>query len=537
MENLQAPDPSDGRTAAQPPKAPAPARQPGELRIEDLGRWVYTHNPFYAISAALVFWGLRSSFDTDVHSFHTYAFVGGLIAYTLLLAVIACLVIRLGKIWEDGRTLLLVIVLMFLAISISFDGALKINPRIGPVCCLGGLALTVLVTEVVLRGIRLRFPPLFRVPYYLILGLFFIYPAVLAWTLGDPYSPPAQWALLAFPLLAGLLSLSLLPAVSRGADYVRNNGSPWRWPWYPWAAFFIMGLGVCGRSLYLCVSMHEVGGASTIFAPYFVIPFLLAANVLLLEASIRSRSVAATRVAMGVPVGLLVLAVIPPEWKVGLYFLHETFMGTLGGSPLWLTAWAAAAFYALAHVRRVPRAADALCCMLLGLSLIGPQTADLDTLADPRGLPILIGGIVQGWIALRGRGSLRWFLAACCIAAAATLDGRGTWLMACRGAIPAHGLLAVALFLGARFHDPFARALQNAGAAMILGATIVSLVSDPGMLGDVPRIWLAVYAALAIATAVVYGRLVRNWLYVGSAAAGAACWLGVLSTLTVYVRL
>ncbi len=144
-------------------------------------------------------------------------------------------------------------------------------------------------------------------------------------------------------------------AVSRSAPRcpVRaRQRKPWGWPWYPWTVFLVMGLGVCGRSYYLCVSMHQVGGTATIFAPYFVVPFLLAGNVLLLEIWGTARSAAILRIAFGAPVGLLLLAAIPPSGKLGLSFLHDTFIGTIGVSPLLITVWAISAFYGWAALRR-----------------------------------------------------------------------------------------------------------------------------------------------------------------------------------------
>ncbi len=260
------PLPRDGATVPSAP--PLPRKGRGELRLQDIGRFLYTHNPFYAISASLVFWGLQSSFDLHIYTFQTFAMMGGLVGYTIVLSLAAFVVIRLGKVWDDGRSLLLLVILMLLAISVSFDVALARNPRIGTLCCVGGLLFSAMVTEGLLRGLAIRLPALFRLPYYLLLGLFFLYPVALRWTLSDdPDSPGIQWALLAFPSLAAILCLGLLPAVRRGPRYVRDNGTPWPWPWYPWTMFFVLGLGVCGRSYYLCMSMHQTGGFTTILRP------------------------------------------------------------------------------------------------------------------------------------------------------------------------------------------------------------------------------------------------------------------------------
>jgi hypothetical protein len=517
----------DGATA--PPVPPLPSKGQRELRLQDIGRFLYTHNPFYAISASLVFWGLQSSFDLHIYTFQTFAMMGGLVGYTLVLSLAAFVVIRFGKVWDDGRSLLFLVILMLLAISVSFDVALARNPRIGTLCCVGGLLFSALVTEGLLRGLAIRLPALFRLPYYLLLGLFFLYPVALRWTLSDdPDSPGIQWALLAFPSLAGILCLSLLPAVRRGPQYVRDNGTPWPWPWYPWTLFFVLGLGVCGRSYYLCMSMHQTGGFTTIFTPYFVVPLLLAANVLLLEGGLVARSVAAMRIAMIAPAGLILLAMVPPSGKASVRFLHEVLFGMVGAGPLFLTTLAVATFYGWAILRRVSYAVEALSAVLLILSVVGPKTVNGATICvPPRVLPILVIGVIQVLLALRRPSAPRWFVAVCCAVVGATLAFRETAFMAYHGIIPAHLMLGSAMLLGTVFSGRFARFLQHAGAVFLLVGAVAALTVSPIHLGDVPLVWLFIYPVITILVASAYGLLVRNWLYFASAAATVACWLGV----------
>ena len=222
----------------------------------------------------------------------------------------------MGRVWDDARTILLLVVAMFLAISVTFDEALAGNPALGKACFLGGLVFAVLVSEGLLRGIRLRLPPLYRLPYYLILSLFFLYPVALTPYLREPESPVLQWLLFGFSPLAGLAFLTLIPAIRRGPGYLAKNGSPWPYPLYPWSLFGLLAAAVCGRASYLCISLHFVGMSSSvgrsdsIFGPYFLVPFLLALDVLLVEAAAVSRHRVMQRVAMAVLPGALVLAVI-----------------------------------------------------------------------------------------------------------------------------------------------------------------------------------------------------------------------------------
>lgn len=65
-------------------------------------RLLWTNNPFYLISAWLVFSGLRASFNTGGETFETWALLGGLAAYTLLLATAACVLVHLGRVSCDS---------------------------------------------------------------------------------------------------------------------------------------------------------------------------------------------------------------------------------------------------------------------------------------------------------------------------------------------------------------------------------------------------------------------------------------------------
>jgi hypothetical protein len=163
-----------------PVDVPAPSPPPLHQAARGLLQWLSCNNPFYVLSAGLFLVGLWASFQAQSGEIETWTLMGGLAGYTLLLSVTAFLLVRYAKAWDDLRTVLLLIVFMFLATSVTFDEVLIVSPARGVACYLVGLAFTVLVSEGLLRGIRLRLPALFRVPYYLILGLFFLYPLALA---------------------------------------------------------------------------------------------------------------------------------------------------------------------------------------------------------------------------------------------------------------------------------------------------------------------------------------------------------------------
>src|SRR5678816_3023293 len=106
-----------------------------------------------------------------------------------------------------------------LATSVTFDELLVLKPERGRWYFVGGLAFSVALTEALLRGIRLRLPILFRLPYHLTLALFFLYPLALASVVRDPHGEALMWGLWGFAPAAGLVFLTLLPAIRRGPAY------------------------------------------------------------------------------------------------------------------------------------------------------------------------------------------------------------------------------------------------------------------------------------------------------------------------------
>ncbi len=129
-------DQTAGVGRSSPPARPsAPASR--------LARALYSHNPFYVISADLVFIGLRMSFDPSAKAFDTWALIASLAGYTLLLASTACLLVRYGKVWDDMRSVLLLVVMMFLAISATIDDVLIARPGVGLALAVGGLAFSI----------------------------------------------------------------------------------------------------------------------------------------------------------------------------------------------------------------------------------------------------------------------------------------------------------------------------------------------------------------------------------------------------------
>ncbi|MBX9622900.1 MAG: hypothetical protein K2X82_03715 [Gemmataceae bacterium] len=428
-----------------PPPPPGPPTYGGRTLLG----WVATGNPLYVVSAGLFLFGLRLSFDAQDPDAGSWLLMAGLGGYTLLLAAAALLLVRFAGVWDDVRTVLLLVVLMFLATSVTFDDLLVADPVRGAGLNLAGLGFAVLVTEGVLRGIRLRLPAGFRVPYYLALALFFLYPILLTPYLHDPRGGPLQWLLWGFSPAAGLVVFTLLPAVRRGPDYVRGTGSPWPWPFYPWSLFVFLGLAVPARAFLLCWSFHLLGGAdreSLIFGPYFVVPFGFAVAALLLELGLERDRPTVRWVALAVPAGLVALAGVGHSADAAYTGFLARFIAVLGGTPLFVTVLAAGAFYLYAWGRGVAVGADGFAAAALALAVVGPGTLAWDELTEPRAWPLAAVAAFQIALGLRRRDAWRVLAGGVVPAAWAAIAGwRG--YVALRAEVPGLDYLAAGLGL------------------------------------------------------------------------------------------
>ena len=169
--------------------------------------------------------------------------------YIVILALVAWLIVRLGKVWEDARSILLLIPLLFVEFSLAFDDPLLSRPATGWLLALGGYLFALLVTEGLLRGLRIRLPVEFRLPLHAFLGLMMLYPLALA-PIRQMYSAEVlSWRIYGFFPLTALVLLTLIPAIRCGPGLVRDSGTPWRWPWFPWTILTALLASVLVRGM------------------------------------------------------------------------------------------------------------------------------------------------------------------------------------------------------------------------------------------------------------------------------------------------
>jgi hypothetical protein len=520
-------------------------------QVRSIARLLYTHNPFYLLSASLVLYGLQTAFrDTNALPQNAWLLASSLCGYTLLLALTAYLVVRFGKVWEDARSLALLVIFLFVAISISFDEICSTSPSTAATVLLLGLVFALCVTECLIRSLRIKFPLGYRLPFYLMLALFFLYPLWVSPYLTNQLDDAIAWRVFLFPVFAGLITLTLVPAVRRGNALVRKNGTPWEWPWYPWPIFAFLAVGVCGRSFVLTftaqAAMEWPASAAvqpstdwaSSFGLYYLTPFCFAILFLLAEIAIVERIAKLGRgVMLAVP--LVILTAIPVgSGKPFVDFLADVVMRV--GSPAWLAMIGAAAFYGYLWHRGVKAAEVGICASLLTLTMVGPGTTGLDTLALAQWWPLALLAAWQVERTLHTGSSIRCLAAVAALLLAACVAWPGTWFTAYYGFVPLHIFGAACLAISAVFADRFARTLRRLSAIIPVALALTALVAAPSL--GVPGSFAVTYiASLAVATIVfwfVTGRRLWQIAMIANTAAAiisAAIWLhsGLHTTIPV----
>lgn len=525
------------------------SKLPGFLRL------IVFHNPFYLISTGLFVYGLKLLFRPDSSDILYQAGTVGYIppwhlmlslsAVTLLMAVTAVGVIRYGKVWEDARSLMLIVLLMFLAISVSFDEIATLitqqSQRIDNALLLCGAqaAFMLIVAEMMLRGMQIRLSWLYRGPLYLLLLLMLAWPLLLIPDVSGLTSGQARWVIAGFPTAAGLLTLLLLPAVRQGSHTCNDNGTPWRWPLVPWTAFVFVALAICFRAYSLTISFDAPSLIysfwDTSFGLYFLIPFAMAVLVVLLEIGIVERNVKLQMTTLyAAPVLLLVsYPWLVPWMQLNAYALFVYEVTRTIGSPVFLTMIGLVTFYGWAWFRGVLHAELGAIAMLLLAVFIGPDFAGqrIWTLepSSANHWPLLVLGVILLAIGIRRWLSRETFVGLVCLSLAVGIVSRDTSLAEYQARTTYHLSLAALFLTGALFHDRFARLLRNAGAPVLTLSVIAAMMS--AWRGSTEMVVAVSYASGLTAFALAYGWLLKDSLYqivaaihVGLATVFASIW-------------
>lgn len=478
---------------------------------------ICTHNPFYVLSAALVVYGLFVSFPAGETSGIVPLLAISLAIYVLLLGATAWILRRLGVLWEDLRMLGLLVVLLLPMVSVGLDAMLQSRPEVGRFWSFGGALFALVVGEGLRWGLRVRLPVGYRLPYHLLMTLFFLYPTVVQARAIDPHDPTLQWLLFGFATAAAAILLMLAPAVWRGPAYVSQNGTPWNWPWYPLTIFVPLVLCVVGRAYYLCEAFHAVDVGQSIFRPYFLSPLLFAIAALFLLGRRHASSKLALRIGLALPA----LAVASVYVDLGPHrdYAARAFIGhfrlATGALPPLAVLCCATAFYGAAWLFRVPRAFLCLNGAIVASAFVGPDSSSLfDRTVPTNPWPLLAAGtLLYGRGLLRGEGA-KGFLGSLCWGLFVVL-----WSSRFPG-VPAlfcgyHLVIVLFVMFAWRTRDDVRSLFTCLASLLILFAGIEHTVHGPrGLFAQLPATAFAAYMPTLFVFAAAMSYVLRDlWLF------------------------
>jgi hypothetical protein len=465
-------------------------------------RFLYNHNPFYVVSAVLVLYGLHVSFADSLEPTEGWLFTQLFMGYMLLVAAAAVLVVRLGRVWEDARTLVLLVAMLMIALASSFDRVSLDDEIQGARFLACGLAFSLLLSETLLRMLRLRFPWAYRGPFYLLLALVFAYPAWLGHLSLEDRTAQMSWYVLGFPSFAAIVSAALAPAARRRGRDVNDNGTPWGWPLYPWSLFVLLAAAILLRSYALSLAFDPTKGLASGFQLYFLVPLLLSWLLLWVEGADHSKPGRKT-IAVAAPLALVPLALPGPAVSLAEDRYLQLLTSALG-SPIQIAACLLVAYFVYIWLRGIREAEFGLLLTLGGLAFVDAQTVNLDTLSQPHPAPLVAAiGLLAIGSAWYGS-ALRMALAIIAAMVGLSFALQETGFVAARGYLPIHVTFLAVMALGLTFHDWLGRRIAEAAAVILTSTSLLILVAHRFLFPEIPAVANAAVALALAATSAAY---------------------------------
>lgn len=498
-------------TAPQPEPLPAP-KPSGPSLFAQLGHLLYNHNPFYLISAFLTLYGIHAVFGVEVvGELKTASVLLAIGAYTAVLGLTGVLIVRIGKVWEDARTVLLAVILLLLATSVCTDELLMLSPDAALLMIVGGLSFAIALCEFIIRGLQIRFGAEFRIPLFLQLSILFLYPYFCAAEVHDLTAEQVQWRVLGFPLVFSLGLTTLWPAVLRGSARLRDNGTPWNWPLYPWCLFIVIAAAGAFRCRILTESFDPTPGMAVTFGSFYLLPILLTVVWLVIETGIVENRRRLIVGALWSSLLLLFLAMSGSSTSLQRSFYEMVALRV--GSPLFWAVIGLGSLYGCARLRGVREAMPFLLLAVGLLAFIGPQTIDLrSTQFVPWplglvGLALLVDGHRR-----ESTTQAAWGCAFCLMNLPAGLQSTpwagATWPLVVQASVIACGTL------GFRFRDSVARDLETT-ACLAIPALVGVSATKPALL-DMTSTGGVIYAITLTALSLVIGVSTKRRSYLAA---------------------
>ena len=468
-------------------------------------RFLINHNPFYVLSACLVLYGIHVSFGEGEQLANGWLLFKMLGGYSMLLVFAAILIVRVGSVWEDARTIVLLVLILLVALSSSFDRICLDSVNSGRQIQIVGFACSIGVIELLLRGVRARLALRYRLPLYAQFALLFYYPTWLGELSITGQNNQMAWGVFLFPSFAGLTLLLLTPAAIQAGRGEPNNGTPWSWPLYPWCGLAFLAAALIVRSYGLSVSFELAAGLQSAFSAYYLIPLLIALLTLLTEVSIGCKRMPLANVLVLICTSATLYIAFPGQElsDVQLGFLLN--LRSQVGSPVQWTEALLGLFCAYFWLRGVKAAEWALLGVLAIFACAGANTLSPDQFVRPSvDIGLGFAALLMARGLFRSRRSSLHFLVACQWA---------TWTLAPSLAesrfaemIPVASLAASWFVGGLLFSDSLAKWIRATSHVFAYVATIAIVATEFRSTTQVSMATTTMLATVALMLAIYWWR-------------------------------
>ena len=474
---------SDSVRAPHDDDAPVPDTQANtESPADSVERnfWIrrlYTQNPFYLLSVCFVLHGTSYWFQQGDMSRNPWPLMAVVIGYILLLAATSFVLVKYGNVWDDARSIFLLLPVMFVELSLTFDDILISNQRLGTALLIAGFTVSSIVIEALLIGLRMKMPTVYRIPIHAMLALLFLYPVFVVSGSFPHNDESVAWKIYLFAPLASLALLSLLPAIRKGPAILQNNGTPWNWPLYPWSLMTFLGIGLAVRSYALGLSFDPIStdpnNLQGTFGLYFMAPMTLALAAMFLEAGIARQRKYLSFLGMILPVAAIYLSINDGYGAMAQTRFLRMFTTTVG-SPLYVSLIAAAMFYGVAFIRQIKCSEELAVAALLCLCCVDPETQQFTKHFEITIWPLFAIVIVQIVASFHSRPSSRTLRAMLGLNVLAW-SYCSNWPLDERVYVFGYSTTLTLVFVSVAFRDEFARNLRFWVSCVI----VLCCVSEP----------------------------------------------------------
>ena len=245
---------------------------------------------------------------------------------------------------------------------------------------------------------------------------------------------------------------------------------------------------------------------------------MLAIGVLLMEMGRAWRNERLAAAGWLAPLVAVVLAGVGHRTDPVYSLFLGRFVSAAHATPLFVVIVLAAVIYAVARLRKIRLAGEALLAMLVALTTVGPATLTWADAHVPGALPVAAAGAWVFITGLRRGDTVRLLLASVALSWSAVLAIEDTTLAPYSGLISWHLLLVSLLAVGVLGRDPLAKLVQNSAAALLFATFLVIAAAPSKVVPYMHDHQLYNYCVLVIAGSAAYGYFTRNRLFYATAA-------------------